>query len=173
MMKKLILGMFVVAVSMFGLQNSANATLISQDIYFTDSTAGSTSVLYGNISLDVGILDEFNEVGTWQSFTLGGISFDAALINNIFEFFAEIDPTDVAGGIVNWGFDISDAVDNAISGDFNSTDGYGGLEFFDTAANLTVDGKITLGQATVVPEPAALLLMLTAFGALAISRRKF
>ena len=169
-MKKLILGMFVVAVSMFGLQNSANATLISQDIYFTDATT-SDSVLFGNLSINVdGLTADNNEVNVWESFTLGGLIMDVANIN---DFFAVVDFTDLAAGIEAFSFDVSDAFDNAYQGYYDR--GFvNELSIFDAATDtLTVFGGITLGQATVVPEPAALLLMLTAFGAIAMRRRKF
>lgn len=151
--------------------HSANAALISHDIILDDKNVGS-------IVIDTDKADSFGEISTWESFQIDmfGFSFDMLtekMNPDLFGGFSvQIDPSNLLAGIEGLFFDVTESRFGvvAFNGIFDS--GTGILDMFSTDARFFGFGTLTLGQATVVPEPPMLLLFLTGLVAVGLKRRK-
>jgi hypothetical protein len=172
---------FVLAVS-----NTANATLITQDILFDSfETADEIYESIGYISIDTDsaiINDIYNDgslmlgtVSAWVDFELFGLTFwteeesNAALEPLILPFYFEaiFDTNNLAAGLEFLTFDLNETLYNEYA--FSSTTDLFGINYpfsiFNEAGELLLEaGYLAFGDAklTTVPEPTSLLLFLAA-----------
>jgi len=161
MLNKLILS----AILSLSLAFSANAALITQDL-ISDTAGG----IIGSITIDTVSVDEFDTVNSWVSFDFFGFEAETAYL-----FAAVIDTNDLYAGILSLDFDVNDSCAGcewAYNG-FAGAGFNGMVDIFDIATGdlMFFADDVVLGQATVVPTPATLVLFLTAVAGLA-SRRK-
>lgn len=183
MLNKLVLR--IVLVFSFAFAGIANATLISQDILFQElldvdqngQAIFGDAVTIGHVSVNLDTLDVDSGVGylsgTWEEFSFYGFDVDA--IDPAFDYFeAVINPDDLFAGIESLDFGVTVFRTFEFAGfidafDLENSVGYT-LYNLDTDAFLEA-GSLSFGAATVVPEPSALVLLLTGLVAFA-SRRK-
>ena len=165
MLNKLILRAFLSLSLAFSFIGAANAALITQDL-ISDTAGG----VIGSITIETLGIDEFDSVNDWVSFEFLGFEAETSFL-----FSAVIDTTNLYAGILSLDFDINDQCPGcewAYNGFVES--GFGGaVDIFDanTGDLIFFAGDLTLGQATVVPTPATLVLFLTAIAGL-VARRK-
>ncbi len=184
MLNKLVLRVFL-SLSL-AVTGAANATLISQDIMFQElidvdqnnQPIFAEAVTIGHVSVNLDTLDVDSGVGylsgTWEEFSFYG--FDVDMLDPDFDYFeAEVNPNDLFAGIESLDFGVTL---------FSATYVFSGfIDAFDidnivryTLYNLNTGdlleaGALSFGQASVVPEPSALILLLTGLVAFAARRR--
>lgn len=174
---------FVLAVS-----NTANATLITQDILFDSfETADEIYESIGYISIDTenaftyevedsltGVVSTLGSVSAWVDFELFGLTFwteeesNAALEPLILPFYFEavFDTNNLAAGLEFLTFDLNETLYNEYA--FSSTTDLFGINLpfsiINEAGELLEAGYLAFGDAklTTVPEPTSLLLFLAA-----------
>jgi len=176
MLNKLVLRV-VLALSLT-VTGAANAAWISQDL-ISDQFGVVGSITINTVpSVEFGSV---NEVYSWEEFIIDGWNMNEPdPIDNEFgdQFFAEFDPADLYAGIQFLHFDLSDTFalypweyQGSIQAGFND----GWLDIIDQNPSTPVPvffaGDISLGEATVVPEPSALILLLTGLIAFAVRRK--
>ncbi|MDO6508108.1 PEP-CTERM sorting domain-containing protein [Colwellia sp. 4_MG-2023] len=189
MLNKLFLKTLFTLSLVFAVSNTANATLITQDIWLDSGITTEIDYQYiGFITIDteIAIVDDvFNDgslmlgtVSAWVDFELFGFNFwteaesDAALDADplsfpMFGFFeAVFDTNNLAAGIELLDFDVTENTFDfyAFSGliDIFTPPGFG--DIFDPTGGLYDFGELAFGEArlTAVPEPTSLLLFLAA-----------
>jgi hypothetical protein len=151
----------------------ANATIITQDI-----VSDAHGVL-GSISINIDNAEEFfiddffvNDFVEFKLFGRSMLDLDSVdLASDFFE--AHFNPEDLFTGLKSLDFDLDDVVSDfswqgSIAGGFN--DGF--LDVFDGPNNVLLFlDDISLGIASVVPEPSALILLFTGLIAFAVRRK--
>ena len=192
MLNKLFLKTLFTLSLVFTLSSTANATLITQDIWLDSWTTDAIDFEYiGYISIDTenaliyeiedsltGEVSTLGAVSAWVDFDLFGFNFwteaesDAALdadplsfpLFGLFE--AVFDVNNLAAGIELLEFDVTENTFDfyAFSGliDTFTPPGFG--DIFDPIGGLYDFGELAFGEArlTAVPEPTSLLLFLAA-----------
>jgi len=166
MLNKLILRAVLSLSLAFSLAGAANAALITQDL-ISDTAGG----IIGSITIDTVGVDEFDTVNSWVSFDFFGFEAETAFL-----FAAVIDTNDFYAGILSLDFDVNDSCSGcewAYNG-FAGAGINGMVDIFDIASGdiMFFADDVVLGQATVVPTPATLVLFLTAVAGLASRRKK-
>lgn len=176
MLNKLVLR-FVLALSLV-VSASASAALITQDI------VSEQYGIIGSISINTVPSNSFldlEEVYTWDEFSLFGFDMNEVdPIENEFgdQFFAQFDPMNLYAGIQELYFDASD--DDAFypweyQGSIYAGDNNGWLDIFDenpsTPELIFFAEDISLGEVSVVPEPSAVMLLLSGLIALSVRRK--
>lgn len=189
MLNKLFLKTLFTLSLVFAVSNTANATLITQDIWLDSGITTEIDYQYiGFITIDteIAIVDDvFNDgslmlgtVSDWVDFELFGFNFwteaesDAALDADplsfpMFGFFeAVFDVNNLAAGIELLQFDVTENAINqiAFNGFIDTFVPTGFLDIFDPTGALYDFGDLAFGEArlTAVPEPTSLLLFLAA-----------
>jgi hypothetical protein len=169
MLNKLVLRALLSLSLAFSFAGGANAALITQDIL--DGNGGSI----GSISINTNNVDEFGEVLSWEAFNIFGIDMSAPDVADGSQFLATFEAADFSLGLQDFSFDLIDTLGAyAWSGQF--WEGFGDFVAFDLG--VTPDPafagyvEFTLGEATVVPTPATLVLFLTAVVGLVARRKK-
>ncbi|MCW8832475.1 MAG: PEP-CTERM sorting domain-containing protein [Colwellia sp.] len=175
MLNKLVLR--VVLTLSLAFTGMANATLITQDI-ISDSEG-----VIGHISINLDTTEDvgfgLGQVRVWEEFEFFGIDMlaPAPMDNEMGEqFFAEYDMMDLYAGIQTIAFDLDDVYGWYLWNGFVEA-GFGGyIDIFDNwvqpdpAFVLFMD-DLSFGEAAVVPEPSALILLLTGLVAFAARRK--
>ncbi|WP_018984633.1 PEP-CTERM sorting domain-containing protein [Salinimonas chungwhensis] len=172
---KAVIGLGVLFTTSF----SANAALISQDVLdvFTGDKLGSVTVRLNNNLFDTGLVSsafgddvevvdfELGDLYSWGD-ELDVIFADVDIDTNDLSAgiqFLNLDSNDVGFGPFTWGYQMN----------YEAFFGDGFLDIFQVSDGTLVDFyTITLGQATVVPAPATMGLMILAAGAIFIRRRR-
>lgn len=170
MFNKLILRVFLALSLTF--TGAASATLITQNIYSdVDGLIGSISINIDNATeWDIG--DSY--VNNFVQFEFFGFEMldltDFSLDNPLFE--AHFNPDDLYAGIQSLDFDLYDIYGAYAWNGFIEA-GFGGyVDVFTSAAQLAYFAQdVSFGQASVVPEPSALILLLTGLIAFAARRK--
>jgi len=152
---------------------TANADLITQD--FINDVNGE---IIGSITIntdpsevaDFGLRDVFS----FEEFNFFGVDMLAPAIADENQFYASFDAADYSLGLQDLSFDLKDTLGEfAWAGQFFF--GLGDVNKFDLSGTpdpvLAGYFEFTLGEATVVPTPATLVLFLTAIVGL-VARRK-
>jgi len=174
MLNKLVLHVFLSLALAFSFANTANATLISQDILFDDYFDGVDEfVVIGHVTINLDTLDEFNAVvGTWESFSFYGFEMDAfdPDWNN---FVAIVNPDNLMAGIESLDFDVNLFGFYVFAGFVDGFDPNWSVSYslWDGTDELLEAGLLAFGDATVVPAPATLVLFLTALMGLVVRRK--
>ena len=172
MLNKLILRAFL-SLSLALSFTSANAALITQD-FSSDATGN----VIGSITINTfpAEVDEwgFGTIYTWEEFDFFGIDMLAPDVGDGFQFLASFDTADYSLGLQDLYFDLEDVFGwYSWSG---SASGAGDVAAYDLSVipdpTLYVFVEYTLGEASVVPTPATLVLFLTAVAGLAARRKK-
>jgi len=157
--------------------NQSNAATITQDLLFIED--GSTvTELIGSLTISTLDLDNFDETDTWIDFTLLGFGTITqaqadALSPTLFgSFLAVADPSDPWAGIELLMFDVTESMYGQFH--FNGiADVLAGDHFLDVFQTGVIDpifyGELFLGNASVIPEPAIMAMML--LGLALLSRR--
>jgi len=164
MLNKLVLRALLSLSLAFTFLGTANAALITQDI-ISDSLG-----VIGSITIDTVAVDEFDSVNDWVSFDFFGFEAEESFL-----FSAVIDTTDFYAGILSLDFDVNDlcfSCELAYNGFIEA--GFGGaVDIFDPTSGdfIFFTGDLSFGQASVVPEPSALILLLTGLVAFAVRRK--
>lgn len=186
MLNKLILNAFLSISLALSFTGAANATLISQDILFEklldvdqfNEPVFAEAVTIGHVSVSLGMLDVEYGVGylsgVWKAFSFYGYEMDT-FDPNFNDFFAIINPDDLFAGIESLDFNVTlfDAFE--FSGFIDAYDIENNVGY--TLYNYNTDealeaGRLSFGDATVVPTPATLVLFLTAVAGLVTRRKK-
>ena len=173
MLNKLILRAFL-SLSLALSFTSANAALITQD-FISDATGN----VIGSITINTfpAEVDEwgFGTIYTWEEFEFFGIDMLAPAEADGFQFLASFDAADFSLGLQDLSFDVDD-VFGWYSWNGEAAFGAGVVDIFDLAGNPDPEFagffEYTLGDASVVPTPATLVLFLTAVAGLAARRKK-
>ncbi|OUR62599.1 hypothetical protein A9Q74_03985 [Colwellia sp. 39_35_sub15_T18] len=164
MLNKLVLRALLSLSLAFTFLGTANAALITQDI-ISDSLG-----VIGSITIDTVAVDEFDSVNDWVSFDFFGYEAEESFL-----FSAIIDTSDFYAGILSLDFDVNDlcfSCEWAYNGFIEA--GFGGaVDIFDPANGdfIFFTDDLSFGQASVVPEPSALILLLTGLIAFAVRRK--
>jgi hypothetical protein len=173
MLNKLILRAFLSISLALSFTGAANATLISQDL-ISDETGN----VIGSITIntipseiaDFGLSDVF----VFEEFNLFGFDMAAPAIADGNQFFASFDTADYSLGLQDLSFDLVDTL-GAIAWNGQFFGGFGAVDAFDLGVvpnpEILAFIEFSLGDATVVPTPATLVLFLTAVAGL-VARRK-
>lgn len=172
MLNKLILRAFL-SISLAFSFTSANAALITQD-FISDATGN----VIGSITINT-VPSEAADYGlrsvyAWESFDFFGIDMLAPAVADGFQFLANFDAIDYSLGLQDLTFDLDD-VNGWYAWNGAAFGGVGDVVAHDLW--VTPDPQFagyfeySLGNTTVVPAPATLVLFLTAVAGLA-SRRK-
>jgi hypothetical protein len=170
MLNKLVLRTLLSISLAFGALGAANATLISQDILDAGQVIGNVT-----INLDDAVLfDPDLGISNVQSFTEFNIyGFDLTTFTLDFPYFDVLYfQDDLSAGLYTLIFDITD--ENgfyAWAGDVVSFESNNVFTISDDQGVFIFSDQISLGNVSIVPTPATLVLFLTAVVALA-SRRK-
>ena len=151
---------------------SANAELISHDLLLDGGVVGSITV---DTADGFGDGFGFKEIYDFVDLTIFGRDMSAA----VFDFFVIVDMFNVDAGIEFLAFD-TDSVDAfAFQGVYDAFAADPAVENFLDVFDVFVDpaipvlfGELSLGDATVVPEPHAALSFLTAGLALFVRRQR-
>jgi len=172
--------LLTLSLSLFAM-GSANANFVTQDILFDDGNT--TEVVLeriGTITIETTDADEFGLISSWVNFELFGfdmITEDEA--NGDFSLFglfeALVDVNNLKAGIEFISFDVTESQDNFFN--FQGlVDTASGSSFFvdafDFSGGLYAFGDLSLGEASVVPEPSVFLLFLTGLIFMVAKRRK-
>ena len=172
MLNKLILRAFL-SLSLALSFTSANAALITQD-FISDASGdviGSITINTFPAEVDEG----FGTIYTWEEFDFFGIDMLAPDVADGFQFLASFDTADYSLGLQDLSFDLDD-VFGWYSWSGVAFGGAGDVVAYDLAGNPDPEfvGYFTysLGEASVVPTPATLVLFLTAVAGLAARRKK-
>ncbi len=166
MFKKLFSQTIIAIVMTFAAVN-ANATLITQDIIVNDGvfTLGTVTIEVNDADLGNGLLSVFEFV----DLTLLGVP-----VFDVFAFEAVIDGDDVFAGIEFLFFDVQER-----GFDFwnyqlllDAANPVNSLDIFDNNGNVIFfSDDLSFGQPTVVPEPAAIALILMGLISLRLRRK--
>ncbi|MBU2923427.1 PEP-CTERM sorting domain-containing protein [Colwellia sp. 1_MG-2023] len=193
MLNKLFLKTLFTLSLVFAVSNTANATLITQDIWLDSGITTEIDYQYiGFITIDteIAIVDDvFNDgslilgtVSAWVDFELFGFNFwteaEAIAAPGAFPMFgffeAVFDVNNLAAGIELLQFDVTENAINqiAFNGFIDTFVPTGFLDIFDPTGALYDFGDLAFGEArlTAVPEPTSLLLFLAA--AIGLTTRK-
>lgn len=161
MLNKLVLR-FVLALSLV-VSASTSAALITQDI-IDDNLGG----VIGSITVNTKYADDWGEITKWTSFEFFGFEAVSADL-----FVAEIDTEDFYAGILSLDFDVTDEcfgcewAYNGYIDDFS-----GSLDIFELNSNFVYfSDTLRFGEASVVPEPSAVVLLLSGLIALSVRRK--
>ena len=171
MLNKLILRAFL-SLSLALSFTSANAALITQD-FISDETGN----VIGSITINTFPADDWglSNVYAWEEFEFFGIDMLAPVMADVDKFYASFDAADFSLGIQVLSFDLND-VFGWYSWSGVAYFGEGDVAAYDLAGNTDPEfvGYFTysLGEASVVPTPATLVLFLTAVAGLAARRKK-
>lgn len=149
-------------VTSLGFTSSANAALITQDILLDGSVYGSVTV-NSNSGSDFG--------GIMQMMSFVSLVLDGKNVTDIFDFVAEVDPSNITAGLFSLSFDVGTADGFTYQGSFGL--GNNRMDVFDANFSLVTFGPLTLSQPpTLVSEPAVAAMMLFAAFALGVRRSK-
>ncbi len=172
MLNKLVLRVLLsltIAVSFVGL---ANATLITQE-FISDATGD----VIGSITINTEPSEDagfgLKNVFIWEEFEFFGLDMQPPSLADGSQFYASFDSFDFSLGIQDLQFDLNDVFD-LYAWNGAAFGGFGGVDIFASPnGDPSFSGYIefTLGQASIVPTPATLVLFLTAITALAARRK--
>ena len=153
---------------------STKAALITHDIIGTDVTDG-LDKLIGNITINTNDVDSFGEVTSFVDFNIRGVPLT---IDPLGDFYAGFDVNDIFTGIQYFGFDLTwDGVGFSFSGAYDIAAGdpisENTLDIFSPSNSIfAFYENVSLSEATVVPEPPMIALLLMIAGAAYMRRRK-
>ncbi|ALO35636.1 hypothetical protein CMT41_13630 [Colwellia sp. MT41] len=173
MLNKLVLrALFSVSLA-FSFVGAANATLISQDILDAGKVIGNITINVDNATeFDIG--DSYvNSFVSFNLFNIDLLDLTAYDLDNP-SFEAHFNNDDLAAGLLTLDFDLKD-IYNAFSwaGSIWNVPSMDYIDVFDGPNSVLVyTTDVTLGDVSVVPTPATLILFLTAIAGLASRRKK-
>jgi hypothetical protein len=167
MLNKLILRA-VLSVSLALGSIGANATLISQDILDNGAVIGNVTINLDDAQVwdtDLSVVSSFTEFNIFgydlTTYSMSNTYFDATFFHD-----------DLSAGIFTLNFDLTEEFDFfAWTGDIFSDFNDNVLTISDDQGVFIFSDQISMGDVSVVPTPATLVLFLTAVAGLA-SRRK-
>jgi hypothetical protein len=175
MLNKLILRALLSITLALSLSGAANAILIKQDILFdTMFDLVDEYEVIGNVTIDTDTADGYGYIdNTWKSFTFYG--FDVDVFDPVYNLFVGIvDLSDLTAGLNYLFFDVTLFDDLSFSGvidDYAADNSFTYSVFNNADASLFDAGNLAFGEASVVPAPETLVLLLIGITGL-VSRRK-
>jgi len=170
MLNKLVLGALFSLTLAFSFVGSANATLLSQDILDNGTVIGSVTV---NLD-DATVFDADWGISNVQSFTefnIYGYDLTKYSMSNTY-FDVTYFHDDLTAGFDTLNFDLTEQFDLfSWAGDVFSWESSNVFTISDEQGVFIFSDQITLGDVSVVPTPATLVLFLTAIAGLAARRK--